>query len=313
MPVDGYAVGSPREYGTVWKSRFKGSLLFPFLIAVMLSEVGYATSLGRLTVNSAQGQPFKAEIDLIAVKKEERSSLNAHLASHDVFRKVNVDYSPLLSTFKTTIEARSDGQPYIRIVSPQPIAEPFLNILIELHWPSGHLLREYTALLPLAEVDAESRENGSAPAPWHVCPGIDPASGKTDMLIRHDSVSSGQARVVPAAASSEPSYRIYGPIKPGDTLSGIVKNLALPPEASFNQILVALFRANREAFFGNNMHQLKTGMVLRIPDSSEINTVTIAEANQEVRVHTSNWRKKRFPGTEEEAKEPEPLPCALVP
>ncbi|HEU4855066.1 MAG TPA: fimbrial protein FimV, partial [Nitrosospira sp.] len=117
----------------------------------MSVEVSHAAGLGRLTVNSVQGQPFKAEIDLVTVTTEEKSSLNAHLASLDVFRKVNVDYSPLLSTFRTTIEIHPDGQPYIRIVSPQPVDEPFLNILIELNWASGRLLREYTALLPLAE------------------------------------------------------------------------------------------------------------------------------------------------------------------
>jgi len=296
----------------VRKSRFKGNLFFPFLVAVMSVEASHAASLGRLIVNSVQGQPFKAEIDLVTVTKDEKSSLNAHLASHDVFRKVNVDYSPLLSTFKTTIETRSDGQPYIRIVSPQPVDEPFLNILIELNWSSGRLLREYTALLPLAETSTQPRENGSAQPTLHCCARIDSADGKTDPAVAHDSVSSGQSRPLPEAASSNPSYRIYGPVKSGDTLSEIAKNIALPPEASFNQVLVALFRANREAFFGNNMHQLKIGLVLRIPDSSEINTVTIAEADQEVRVHTDEWQKKRSSKTEEREKEWGPLPWALV-
>jgi len=291
----------------VQKSRFKCSLFFSFLAAVISVEASHAAGLGRLTVNSVQGQPFKAEIDLVAVTAEEKSFLNAHLASHDVFRKVNVDYSPLLSTFKTTIEIHPDGQPYIRIVSPQPVDEPFLNLLIELNWASGRLLREYTALLPLAETGASSRENESAQPASHCYP----ADGKTDPVIAHDSVSSGQARLLPGAVASNPSYRTYGPVKSGDTLSGIAKNIALPPEASFNQVLVALFRANREAFSGNNMHQLKAGLVLRIPDSSEINTVPIAEADQEVSVHTAEWRKKRSSKTEEREKE-WPLPWALV-
>jgi FimV-like protein len=274
----------------------------------MSVEVSHAAGLGRLTVNSVQGQPFKAEIDLVTVTTEEKSSLNAHLASHDVFRKVNVDYSPLLSTFRTTIEIHPDGQPYIRIVSPQPVDEPFLNILIELNWASGRLLREYTALLPLAETGASSRENESAQPALHCYP----ADGKTDPAIAHDSVSSGQARLLPGATASNPSYRTYGPVKSGDTLSGIAKNIALPPEASFNQALVALFHANREAFSDNNMHQLKAGFVLRIPDNSEINTVSIVEADQEVRVHTAEWQKKRSSKTEEREKEWGPLPWALV-
>ena len=293
------------------KSRFKCSLFFSFLVAVISAEASHAAGLGRLTVNSVQGQPFKAEIDLVAVTTEEKPFLSTHLASPDVFRKVNVDYSPLLSTFKTTIEIHPDGQPYIRIVSPQPVDEPFLNILIELNWASGRLLREYTALLPLAETGASSRENEPAQPASHCYPRIDSADGKTDPVTAHDSVSPGQARLLPGADASNPSYRTYGPVKSGDTLSGIAKNIALPPEASFNQVLVALFRANREAFSGNNMHQLKAGLVLRIPDSSEINTIPIAEADQEVSMHTAEWRKKRSSKTEEREKE-WPLPWALV-
>ena len=86
------------------KPGFKCGLFFSFLAAVTPVEVSYSAGLGRLTVNSVQGQPFKAEIDLVTVTAEEKSFLHAHLASYDVFRKVNVDYSPLLSTFKTTIE-----------------------------------------------------------------------------------------------------------------------------------------------------------------------------------------------------------------
>lgn len=279
----------------------------------MSPEASHATSLGRLTVNSAQGQPFKAEIDLVAVKKEEKSSLNARLASYDVFRKANVDYSPLLSTFKTTIETRSDGRPYVRIVSPQPVAEPFLNILVELNWPSGRLLREYTALLPLAENDRQLQENAATQATPHTLPKTESNAGKTDWATRQDVASSGQAGVIPGSGLASRTYKIYGPVKSGDTLSGIAKNIALPRDASFNQMLVALFRANRNAFFGNNMHQLKTGPVLRIPDGSEIATITVAEANQEVRAQTADWRKRRFPDMEGVAKEPEqPLPGGPV-
>ncbi len=116
--------------------------------------VAGAAGLGRLSVMSAPGQPFRAEIDLVAVKKEEKSSLSARLASQEIFRQANVDYLPLLSTFKATVETRPDGLPYVRIVSPQPIAEPLLNILIELNWSSGRLLREYTVVLAQPEHDA---------------------------------------------------------------------------------------------------------------------------------------------------------------
>lgn len=85
---------------------------FLFLITFILSFASHAAGLGRLSVTSAPGQPFTAEIDLVAVKKEEKSSLSARLAPQETFRQANVDYLPLLSTFNASIETRPDGVPY---------------------------------------------------------------------------------------------------------------------------------------------------------------------------------------------------------
>ena len=90
-----------------------------YLVIVALASpwAADAAGLGKLTVTSVQGQPFKAEIDLVAVKKEEKPLLTARLASKDTFRQASVDYLPVLSTFHATIETRVDGLPYVRIVS----------------------------------------------------------------------------------------------------------------------------------------------------------------------------------------------------
>ena len=118
-----------------------------FLIVLVAPCALHAAGLGNLTLNSYLGQPFKAEIDLVAVRKEEIPSLVASLASRDTFRQANVDYAPFLFTFEISVENRADGQPYIKIISPQRVVEPFLSMLIELNWSSGRLIREYTVLL----------------------------------------------------------------------------------------------------------------------------------------------------------------------
>ncbi|WP_097067423.1 FimV/HubP family polar landmark protein [Nitrosovibrio sp. Nv4] len=245
----------------------------------------YPAGLGRLTIISALGQPFKAEIDLVAVKKEEKYSLTARLASKDTFHEADVDYSPLLSTFKASIETRSDGQPYVRIISPQPVAEPLLNMLVELSWSSGRLLREYTVLLSSSENDGYSPAGAATQAVPAISGKAEQAVGKSDLSIKRDGT--------PGSASVSKAHTVYGPVKPGDTLAEIAKNIAPPPGVSFNQILVALHRANRNAFIGNNMHQLKTGPILRIPDKSEIGTISRAEANQEVKIQTADWSRRR--------------------
>jgi pilus assembly protein FimV len=254
-----------------------------------------AAGLGRLSVMSAPGQPFRAEIDLVAVKKEEKSSLSARLASQEIFRQANVDYLPLLSTFKATVETRPDGLPYVRIVSSQPIAEPLLNILIELNWSSGRLLREYTVVLAQPEHDA----NPLNPPVKPVIQAQSPVSAKSELAAEKSHAPAASARhneKTPAESVSPAgkTHTTYGPVKQGDTLGGIAKDIVLPTGASFNQMLVALHRANPDAFIDGNMHQLKAGPVLRIPGSNEITAISLVEANKEVHTQTVDWNRRRF-------------------
>jgi FimV-like protein len=138
---------------------------FVLLIALMSSGPGWAAGLGRLTLTSAVGQPFQAEIELVAVKNEEKPVLTASLASQQIFHQANVAYSPLLATFQASVEIRSNGQPYVRIVSSQPVAEPLLNLLVELSWPSGRLVREYAVVLASPPNDGLSRPRRLARTP----------------------------------------------------------------------------------------------------------------------------------------------------
>lgn len=272
------------------------------LVAFLFPALAHAASLGRLTVNSTLGQPFDAEINLIAVEKEEKGFLTVRLAPQAMFRQVDVDYAPLLSTFKASIENHSNGNPYIRIFSPQPVSEPLLNILIELSGLSARVLREYTVVLAPPEIDAH-------PPIIPVSQIHLPASVKAESAAAErsglplKSPLIGENTLAPEFAPVGKAHVVYGPVKHGDTLTGIVKNIVPPSGVSFNQMLVAVHRANRDAFFGSNMHQLKAGPILRIPDNSEIGAVTAEEADKEVKDQTSDWNRQRASGVIEAAKE----------
>ena len=205
--------------------------------------------LGRLTVTSVQGQPFKAEIDLVAVKKEEKPLLTARLASKDAFRQASVDYLPVLSTFHATIETRVDGLPYVRIVSSQAVSEPLLNILVELNWRSGRLLREYTVVLPHAENDVSTaaRQAGTSSATGSA--GVKPVVEKSHASEPHEvkHLANWPTLTLTARSSREIHWQESR------------KVWFCPPGASMNQVLVAPCIKPTRCFIGNNIHQLKAG------------------------------------------------------
>ena len=282
-----------------------------FLFVLTSSFAVHATGLGNLTLNSYLGQPFKAEIDVVSVNKEDIPTLSAKLASRETFQQSNVDYAPFLFTFKISIENRANGQPYVKITSPQRVVEPFLSMLIELNWSSGRLIREYTVLLDPPEDALEP----ALPAmqvepvvPSSVKP--EPAEAEQPDSIIVESVVSEEGPTVTEIApesekapeqvpepelktvSAEQSETTYGPVKSGDTLAKIAQKVA-HPRVQLNQMLIALHRANRNAFSDNNMNRLKTGPILRIPDASEVATISPDVADKEVKMQTANWEAYR--------------------
>ncbi|MBM3344868.1 MAG: hypothetical protein FJY56_22595, partial [Betaproteobacteria bacterium] len=106
-----------------------------------------AAGLGGLRVLSQLGQPFAAEIDLVNVTKEELGSLKAALASPAAYQAANLNFNPSLNALRLSIERRPNGTHYIRATSFRPVSEPFLDLLIELSWAGGKVVREYSALL----------------------------------------------------------------------------------------------------------------------------------------------------------------------
>jgi len=107
----------------------------------------HAAGLGKLTVNSALGQPLNAEIDLVSLQPGEMDSLQAHVATPEQFRDARIEYTASLRLLRFSVDKRQNGQPYLKVSSTGPLNEPFVDVLIEITWPSGRIQREYPILL----------------------------------------------------------------------------------------------------------------------------------------------------------------------
>ncbi|MCK5726574.1 MAG: hypothetical protein KAH22_07100 [Thiotrichaceae bacterium] len=127
------------------KNRIALSLATLLMIAsfpTVLSALG----LGELHSSSQLNQPLRASIDLLSTSAAQARQLKVRLASADVFRRVGIDRPAYLSSLQFTPTVIR-GKPVIRVTSRVPISEPFLNFLLEVSWPQGQLLKEYTVLL----------------------------------------------------------------------------------------------------------------------------------------------------------------------
>jgi pilus assembly protein FimV len=106
-----------------------------------------ALGLGRLTVLSALGEPLRAEIDVTSLSAEEAGTLKLRVASPDAYRAAGVDYNAVLPGTQVQLMRRADGRSYLRVTSDRAVLEPFVDVILEMNWASGRLVREYTLLL----------------------------------------------------------------------------------------------------------------------------------------------------------------------
>jgi pilus assembly protein FimV len=262
-----------------------------------------AAGLGKLTVLSSLGQPLRAEIELTAVSPEEASELVAKLASPDAFRAANIEFNPALLGLRFEVEARGSRQ-FIRISSGQPINEPFVDMLLELTWTNGRLVREYTFLLDPSDLRTTQSAQVAAPvaprkAPAAAAPATAPAAAPS-AAPSAAAPARAPAAAAPARAPSEPrsaasqdaasadSYKV----KKGDTLGRIAGQLK-PADVSLDMMLVALYRANPDAFNGSNMNRLKSGTILSVPDANTVKATSQGEAHGMVVAHAADFNAYR--------------------
>ncbi|HEY5928896.1 MAG TPA: hypothetical protein VIU02_01160, partial [Burkholderiales bacterium] len=125
--------------------------------------------MGRINVLSALGEPLKAEVELVAEKKE-IPSVAVRLASPEAFARAGLAYTSALSDVKVSVEKRGDGEPYVQLTSTQPISEPFLDLMLELTWSSGRVTRQFTALLDPPSLIAEREKQKAAEAQVKAAP-----------------------------------------------------------------------------------------------------------------------------------------------
>jgi len=270
------------------------------LLVALLPCVAGAAGLGRLNVLSALGQPLVAEIELVSVTRDELGSLSARLAHPDTYRLANLQYSPALTGARLTIERRPNGQHYIKLISTRPVTEPFIDLLVELNWAAGRLAREYTALLDppgmapavAAPVISAAPESRPAPEPQPLTqPQLEaqpqPQPESQPQVAAAPAASRPVAPAVPMAGGKD-----YGPIQRGETLGKIAKSV-MPEGVTLEQMLVALYRSNPDAFIRKNLNLVRTGKMLRVPDKEEVASITSGEAVKEYRTHVADWNTYR--------------------
>ena len=297
----------------------KKALSLAICLAMAIPTASNALSLGEIESRSSLNQPFQGKINLLSTTAAEAKNLRVRVASPDVFNRVGIDRPAFLNSirFQTTVQ---NGKPVILVSSNQPINEPFLNFLLEVSWPNGQLLKEYTVLLDppvLSRPDTAIASNNAGVRAEPIAQGR--INRPTPQQLQQQRQAQQQARQAQVArqaqaqrqanaqrqaqqarqASADAARRVAAApqnntykVRRGDTLSKIANKLGYNGVRD-EQMMVALFEKNRRAFSKSNMNNLKAGVLMTRPSLQEARSLNPGAAKSQIIAQARAWKANR--------------------
>ncbi|MEM9531882.1 MAG: FimV/HubP family polar landmark protein [Pseudomonadota bacterium] len=263
-------------------------LLMLILLAVGMTPLSVlALGLGEIQVSSKLNEPLAAEIELLYDDPTEPESTEVSLASAADFERVGLDVESINVPLEFEIAQNAAGRYVIVVRSLEPVTDPFVDFLIEVNWPNGRLLREYVVLLDPPVAAGTAEVTPTAPPPTTTPP--QPTAERTAPETTSPTVTSGTSSGRSASTgASGGNYEVVA----GDTLWEIARDYR-PDGVTINQMMMALYRLNPDAFFEDNINALRRGAILRMPDGGDLSSQSVAQALANVRTQNEAWESYR--------------------
>ena len=258
--------------------------------SALSSGMAHALGLGEVTLQSALNQPLVAEIELLEVRDLAANEVIPNLASPDEFNKAGVDRQYFLTDLKFTPILKPNGKSVIRVTSSKPVREPYLNFLVEVLWPNGRLLREYTMLLDPPLYSPQTAAAAAPQLPVAAAPRVSaPAPAPAAPAVSRAPAAAPAQSAAPAARSAAPGgeYRTTA----NDTLWEIAQRAR--GNGSVHQAMLAIQDLNPDAFIDGNINRMKSGQVLRLPEGEQLQRRSQTEALAQVAEQNAAWRERR--------------------
>lgn len=260
------------------------------LVAACIGTEAHALGFGRMRVQSALGQPLRAEVELIDANS---SNLRAGTAPASAYAQKGLEYSSTAKGIRASVRKMPNGRAVLVLTSDAPINEPFVDVVLQASDGSGNVIRDFSLLL---DPPATTR------APVNVVEPATPRASTTArtterMALPPADGAEGERAAAPAGRKRATATRARSRsgavrVRRGDT-AGQIAARNRPARVSLDQMLVALQRANSHAFINGNVNLLKSGVVLKMPSATEARAVSAAEARAIITAQSEDFRNYR--------------------
>ena len=275
-----------------------------------------ALQLGEIQVKSTLNQPLVAAIPLQPKNLTELEGLTVSLAPAQDFARAGLQMTPTDQTLQFHVVTDNNGQKLILVTSTRPITDPYLDFLVQVNTREGKQVREFVVLLnpviaaPAPAVQAAPVASAPPTSAAAAQPAELPAPSQFSQPQPQPPEQTPAAPAAPAAPvpqhHAQPAPPPSQPASPpgkidvhhGDTLYALARSAVQGSDVTTDQMMLALKAANPDAFFKNNINNLKAGAILRIPTRDLIDQRSAAAAAAEVHRQYESWRAaKPHPAT----------------
>lgn len=238
---------------------------------ILVGTEAYALGVGVLHTRSALNQPFLGQIELTDVRPDELDAVKVSIASSDAYAKAGLERYYYLTKLQFTPEVSPQGKTLVHVSSREPIREPYMDLLVEVVWPQGQLIKQYTLLMDPPSL-ASRRTTGSGSA-------------------------SGARQGAGGGSPGEGFPLEVGPVGSGTGLLALAR-AHRPEGATVAQTAMALYRSNQHAFVRGNIHRLIAGKTLILPSRDELFALDSAAAQREYSAAVKGRAVRRSPVTD---------------
>ncbi len=238
------------------------------IVIATYASPSLALGVGSIDMNSTMNEPLNATIELYGTEGMGTGQLIARMGSMQDFERAGVIREYFLDDVRFSVDLDNQGGGVIRLSTDNPVVEPYLNFVLDLRWPDGRILREYTALIDFMPLE-------------EAAPVVTAAASPAKSNSTQASTPSSSARV----GEDGGRYRVAN----GDTLWDIALQVRPGREYSPQQTMRAIVDNNPSAFSNGNINGLRAGSVLDLPSENQIASVDGNEARRWVSNQNNGW------------------------
>ncbi len=248
-------------------------------ISLLAPVSAFPLGIGDIKLHSALNQNLDAEIALFVSAGENVSDINVKLAPPEKFDEAGVPWNYFLSKIKFETIKAADGSTIIKVSSKEALREPFLDFLVEVSWDKGNLYREFTVLVdpPVAYTQA-------------VIPVVEKPNEFVEVKpVKNTTIAKINTKKSKKIVKGTFSNGEYGPTRRNDSLWKVADKTNTYSDVTRAQMMMAIFKANPNAFYKDNVNALEAGKTLKIPEKEVILSLSKEDAQLAFKAQADQW------------------------